>query len=429
MLIDHLPDHRARRRSVIPRLLSRWRPWGLMACVLGALSSSPLHAQEGSPAAADSAIGVPERDVIDVLRSLTGRRMSDPSLSGELPIGLAWALLPSFSYNPVYGFAFGASATGAGRLSRTPHSHVSRLWTGASYSTTGQIQVEVRGDVFLHDDRYLILLDGRYLDTSRSTWGLGRVEPGQEEYEMDYRLLRGYLRLLYRIEGVVYAGVGYHTDTFSNIVDERGEAGESTPYLEYTGSLAERAHSGGLSINLLADARDNPVNPTQGYYLSSSFRSYLTDLGADMHWQELLLEFRAYPLVPARSRNRLGVWILNWFTFGDPPYLGLPYIGGDTYGRSGRGFLQGRIRARDLTYVEGEYRFDLTRDGLLGAVAFGGATWVSDPETGIFGKPNGSGGAGLRLKFNKHSDANLTVDAGWGSEGSFGIFIGMGEAF
>jgi hypothetical protein len=38
-------------------------------------------------------------------------------------------------------------------------------------------------------------------------------------------------------------------------------------------------------------------------------------------------------------------------------------------------------------------------------------------------------GAGLRLKLNKHSGANLAVDYGFGLNGSKGFFVNLGEVF
>ena len=57
---------------------------------------------------------VPQRDVIDVLNEWVFGRRIEPKLEGSTRTGLAWSILPTLSYNPVYGFAFGASATGAG---------------------------------------------------------------------------------------------------------------------------------------------------------------------------------------------------------------------------------------------------------------------------------------------------------------------------
>lgn len=401
------------------------------AVIVGAAAlflTPPAFPQAATPADARPDSIVAKRDVIDVLKSMTGREVNHLELAGEFRSGLAWTLLPSIGYNPLYGVTFGASASGAGRFGHDPQSHISRIVTGANYSTTGQIQADFRSNLFVKGDGQLILVDARFLDTSRPTYGLGPVNPAQQEYPMDYHMLRTYLNYLWRVDDPLYAGIGIHYDQFTNIVDHRAAAGELTPYVAYTGSNPTEARSVGESFNLIADARDNPVNPRGGYYLAATFTNFGRDLGSDDNWQEVQAEFRAYPRVPRGSQNRLALWGLAWMTFGKTPYLNLPSNGGDTYGKTGRGYLQARIRAKNLGYLEAEYRTDLTRDGLLGVVGFINMTVASEQETGVFGVPDWAGGFGLRLKFNKRSDTNLVVDFGWGQNSS-GVYFGMGEAF
>jgi hypothetical protein len=136
------------------------------------------------------------------------------------------------------------------------------------------------------------------------------------------------------------------------------------------------------------------------------------------------IEMRLYPHMPASTRNVLGFWLYSWFTFGHAPYLNLPSSGWDTYGRAARGYLQGRIRGTDQVYLETEYRRGITADGLLGVVGFVNLTVTTNPETNTFSRGDLGGGVGLRLKFNKHTNTNLTVDFGWGRDDSHGLFLG-----
>jgi hypothetical protein len=117
-----------------------------------------------------------------------------------------------------------------------------------------------------------------------------------------------------------------------------------------------------------------------------------------------------------------------WMTYGPAPYLDLPAIGWDTYGRSGRGYVQGRLRALNQIYTEAEYRAALTRDGLLGAVAFVNLT-VSTRTAGAFGRGDPGGGIGLRMQFIKRTRTNLTLDYGWGNAASKGLYLGTQEVF
>ena len=410
---------------------------GSLLLTLGPALAAPGAAVAQAPPAPDTvfaasdtsdAAPVPQVDALDLLnRYLLGRRI-EPEIEVSNKVGLAWAILPSISYNPVYGAAFGLSATGAGKRGAKVGRYSSVSVSG-NVSTTGQIQAQVRGDVFSPSGDYMSKGDFRYLDTARSTWGLGRITEDQEEYAMDFKLYRAYLTYYRRIGGPVFLGLGYHYDGFAEIVDERAAQGETTPFTEYSGGAVSRTDASGMSLNLLGDTRDNLVNASSGYYLSMSLRNYWRGLGSDANWQEMWAEMRVYPHVPRRSGNVLAFWMYTWFTFGPAPYLNLPSNGWDTYGRGARGYLAGRVRGPAQGYLEAEYRMRLSRNGLWGAVVFVNLTSTSDPETQIFGPGDPGAGVGLRMKFNKRSNANLAIDYGWGRYGSGGAFFGLSEVF
>jgi len=402
----------------------------VLALWVALLTAPALSAQTENPlpeAAADTGATVPQRDAMDVISKLLHKRV-EPELSGTTRTGLSWAILPTFSYNPVYGVALGAMVSGAGQRGSSS-ARFSNLAISGNYSTEGQIQAQVRGEVFSTSGNELLKIDARYLDTTRSTWGLGGIDPGQEEFPMSFQLVRLYGTMYRRTSGPVFVGLGYHYDEFMNIEDDRAKQGETTPFTAYSGSGVSKTAASGVSINVLGDTRDNLVNPLKGYYLSASFRNYLDVLGSDKNWQEMLLEMRLYPHLPGSSRNVLGFWLYSWFTFGDAPYLNLPSNGWDTYGRGARGYLQGRIRGANQIYFETEYRRGLTRDGLWGAVVFVNGTATTSPETNTFSRADMGVGGGLRMKFNKHTNTNLTLDYGWGRDDSKGFFLGMTEVF
>ncbi|MBL4676481.1 MAG: hypothetical protein JKY70_09805, partial [Mucilaginibacter sp.] len=114
---------------------------------------------------------------------------------------------------------------------------------------------------------------------------------------------------------------------------------------------------------------------------------------------------------------------------GKPPYLDLPANTWDQYNGTGRGYIQGRFRGAQMVYGEAEYRFGLTRNGLLGGVVFGNAESFSAAPGSALQKVQPGYGVGLRLKLNKVSKTNIAVDYGFGSQGSKGIFVTVGEIF
>jgi len=411
--------------------LALWAVFGLAGYAPAARAMQP------SPSAPDSAVAapdtsatapVPQIDIFDVLNRYILKREVKPELEGTTRTGLSWSILPSISYNPVYGASFGVSATGAGKRGSTEAKYSSISISG-NVATSGQVQAQVRGDVFSPSGKFLTKGDFRYLDTQRSTWGLGPFEESQPEYPMDYKLYRAYATVYRRVNGPVFAGIGFHYDAFAEIVDEFAQNGETTPFTTYSGGAVSRTVSSGFSLNVLSDTRDNLVNASSGHFLSFSLRDYGKGLGSDVNWQEMWTEMRVYPHFPRESRNVLAFWLYGWMSFGHAPYLNLPANGWDTYGRGARGYLAGRIRGSSQLYLETEYRMVLTRNGLFGAVVFLNLTGTTEPVTGIIGRTDLGYGTGLRVKFNKRSAANLAVDLAWGRDQVGRIFFGLSEAY
>ncbi|HMC84199.1 MAG TPA: hypothetical protein VKI61_01680, partial [Chitinophagaceae bacterium] len=126
----------------------------------------------------------------------------------------------------------------------------------------------------------------------------------------------------------------------------------------------------------------------------------------------------------------LALWNFDWLTTnGTPPYLILPSTGWDDNYNTGRGYIQGRYRGRKMLYFESEYRFGITRNGLLGGVAFANLENFSSDLSSEYSKVFPGYGVGLRIKLNKFSGANLCVDYGFGQNGSHGFFVNLGEVF
>jgi outer membrane protein assembly factor BamA len=394
----------------------------LVACA----AAPAARAQESSASAPDTA-AVPLKDVGDVLGAMLGRKAVRTEVI-EQRAGLSITLLPSVGYNPSYGTFVGASVSIGGWLGDPKTTDLSAGSAGASYSTTGQISVQFKSDFYLPDNRWALKGDWRYLDTSQPTFGLG-PQPDGTSYPMDFVLYRLHQTVYKRIkESEVYVGFGYHFDRYDEIHDERAALGEPTPYSLYSGGVPSRSQSSGVSANILIDTRDNAINAAHGLYWNASLRSYAKAIGSDQDRQSLWSDFRHYVPLSRSKRQVLGIWNYLWFTFGHAPYLDLPAIGWDTYGRSARGFLQGHIRAENLVYAEFEYRTTFTRNELWGGAAFVNLTAPSAAD-GSFGSFEPGYGVGLRMKFNKRTNTNLAVDAARGQDETTRLFFGLQEVF
>ena len=82
-----------------------------------------------------------------------------------------------------------------------------------------------------------------------------------------------------------------------------------------------------------------------------------------------------------------------------------------------------------MLYGEAEYRYKITADGVLGGTVFlNGETFNAERGTSLQSIQPGFG-PGLRVKLNKVSNTNISINYGFGNEDSRGLFISVGEAF
>jgi hypothetical protein len=81
-----------------------------------------------------------------------------------------------------------------------------------------------------------------------------------------------------------------------------------------------------------------------------------------------------------------------------------------------------------MLYLEGEYRFVISRNQLFGGAVFANASSFTNLNNRFDGILPAAG-AGLRLRFNKFSRTNVAIDYAIGKGGSKGIFLNLGEVF
>lgn len=245
---------------------------------------------------------------------------------------------------------------------------------------------------------------------------------------MDYNYFRFYQTVLRKISRSFFIGAGYNLDYHWKISHEGNINGTPSDYAKY--EKTKQTTSSGLTLNALLDSRDNPINSNKGVYTNLQLRNNFKALGSNSNWRSVIVDFRKYFAFPLKSQNTLAFWSYNVLVIdGKPPYLDLPSTGWDSYNATGRGFIQGRYRGTKMVYLESEYRFKISSNGLFGGVVFvNEESFSSVPGSRLQSFQTGFG-TGLRIKLNKKSNTNLAIDYGFGTQGSQGLFISVGEVF
>jgi hypothetical protein len=341
-----------------------------------------------------------------------------------------FSAFPAVGYTLQTGFAGVITANAAFFTSEHNHEtqNISTVLTSIAYTAKSQTIFPIASSIWTRNNEYNILSDWRFLKYPSATFGLGGYTQQDSSYTLDYSYIKLHQSILKKISTDFYAGIGYDLDYFWNIEEVDLPPGHESDFEKYGYAATERASGPSLAVKY--DNRRNPINPQKGIYANVLFQPKFKFMGSDANWQSLLLEFRSYIPFPSGSRNILAFWSYNWFTLGGtPPYLLLPSTGWDEYSNTGRGYVQGRFRSLNMIDQEAEYRFVVSRNGLFGGVVFVNAETFSDVLTGKYGVISPGAGLGVRIKLNKFSRTNLALDYAWGTQGSQGFFVNLGEVF
>ena len=383
-----------------------------------------------------SKIVVPTRDIFDVLRQL--RHKPPPAEPEDPQKKLMVAAAPVISYNPASGVGIGAAGNVAFFRGFPQTTSISSVVASLIVTSKKQLLFNGKFDVSTADNRWVLHGDNRVYFTSQDTYGLGTSTVPDDAINTKYNFLRFYETAYRRVYRRLYLGAGLLYNLHSSVKpDEEFESvWPDSPYVTYSqerGFDPDSQTSAGASVSVVLDSRDGAINPSRGWYSSLEYQTFFEGfLGGTSTWQQLNLDLRTYVRLSTDARHRLAVWLYgNLVTGGEAPYFDLPATAMDTYGRSGRGYVQGRFRGERLAYGEVEYRWTVKRNGLLGIVAFLNTETLSDEDEGeeLFDSFATGAGVGLRLMMNKRSKTNLAFDVGRGNDGKLRIYFAVQEAF
>jgi outer membrane protein assembly factor BamA len=367
-----------------------------------------------------------QEDAMDVIVKVVKINRNSVSDSENLQPGkLYTSVFPAIGYALSNGVTFILASNYSFYTSSLNSTNLSAISLNPLYSLKHQVIVPLISSIWLKDNKINILGDYRYYQYPSYTFGLGGKRLLAQSDSVDYSYIKISQEVLYRLGHNLYGGIGYNLDYHYNI----HELGDDPQYETYNNEVTKTTSSG-LVGRLKYDDRVNINNPKNAFYANFVYRDNLTFLGSDNNWQEVEVEFRKYISLSPYRQSVLAFWSWNEFTFGNNvPYFDLPSTGWDDYSNSGRGYIQGRFRGTGIIYLEGEYRFDILNNGLLGGVVFVNGESVPNYPANSFTDIHPGGGIGLRLKMNKYSNTNLCVDYGFGDEGSRGFFFNVGEVF
>ena len=392
--------------------------------------STAVHGQSGPAVYAPSnptiQRKVAEKDLGDVVHGLFTHR--DAVAAGDENTKKHFSIIPAVGYTLQTGFAGLVSANLSYFNDTAGSSKMSSISTSITYSQYHQKIIPLQASIWTKGNQFNFITDIRYIAYPSDIYGLGGRTDPNKGYTINFSGIKIHQTVLKSVSENLYMGVGYYFDKFWNM-----QAIDQLTRVEnrrLTKELGTEETASGPVVRFSYDTRLNQLNPQQGVYYNITYRSSLKSLGSDSNWQSLQIDARTYVHLPKNSRNVLGFWIMDWLTAnGTPPYMLLPSTGWDDTYNTGRGYIQGRFRGRNMLYFESEYRYNISANGLIGGVAFVNIQNFSSDLSAQYSRIIPGYGAGLRIKLNKQSGANLCIDYGFGQNGSRGFFVNLGEVF
>lgn len=366
-----------------------------------------------------------QRDLMDMMHSYFhfGSASSGDDSVGSKPV---MSVVPAAGYALQSRIAILLSGNMAFRTSAD--ARISVINFSTSYTQNAQFTLPLLWNIWSKNNSYNFIGDMRFYAYPQNTYGLGSDSGPWNQDPMNYNYFRFSETALRHIAGNLYLGAGYVMDNHWGISHQSPISITFPGFSNY--NTATHTVSSGFTLSGIYDSRDNTINPSGGFYAMYQFRENLTALGSTTPWNSLVLDVRKYFKFPANSNNILAFWSYDWLTLsGAPPYLDLPSTMWDANTNAGRGYIQGRFRGAQMVYAETEYRYAITRDGLIGGVFFlNMQSFSAAPGTRLQTVQPGYG-PGLRVKLNKVSKTNISMDYGFGTQGSHGLFVNVGELF
>ena len=287
------------------------------------------------------------------------------------------------------------------------------------YSTRGQFSAETSTSAFTANERWYLLFRGGFIDNYERFWGYTAATSVNDRFlEMRYNRLYLQSRATRNLGASVFAGMAASFSRHANTVFSP----EGTEPLPALPAGPVNVTIGGAGLVLTLDRRDNQFSPTRGYYADAGALLNFDLRSGRYAYTTLAFDLRRYQ---EWDRSVVAVQTLFWLANGEMPLLEKWRLGGSN---SMRGLFQGRYRDNNLWTGQAEYRYSLHR--LVKLVAFAGLGNTA-PTTGRLFRETvqASYGTGVRLLVNKDKKVYFRTDFAWSSNGQFGYYIRLGDAF
>lgn len=327
------------------------------------------------------------------------------------------APVPILAYKPETRWIFGLSVTAIFRTHKDSITRPSYIRTNVSYSQEHQLAIIPALEYFSKGNKINIRGKYTYTDFGENYYGIGNETPTSNKELYTFAMHKANLKLAYQFFPKLYAGVQYNFEKMYRVIaDSVGILNTEMP-IGYNGYSAS-----GAGFTVYYDNRDNVYFPYKGSFVELSNVFYNKTLGSEYTFVNITLDARKY--LQLWKANILAMQAYINLNDGNIPFRMQGVLGSDMFMR---GYYNGRYRDKHAMAFQAEFRKTIW--GPVGMVVFAGGGTVAnqkgDLAKGI--KPNY--GLGLRIKMIPKERVNISIDYGFGTQGTKALYVGMHEAF
>lgn len=296
-------------------------------------------------------------------------------------------------------------------------------------STNGSLQVSVKANLYLKEDKIRITGELWRKDMPDNYYGVGyaaaRNTPKSDSTTAYHRSWsRLFAKVAYQYKPKYFLG-GIYDATSTEASELNPVMQQDADVLRYGTTVKNR----GLGVVMQYDSRDVPVNAYTGLFLDLSVVDYGRAWGGSNEFWTVDMDYRQY--IPVGHRHTVAWEVRARTNFGDVPWTELSQIGTPW---DLRGYTWGQYRDELMTYAMGEYRHMFNRrtpnrkgslESRLGFTTWLGIGAVAE-DIGSIPAALPNAGFGIRLETEKRS--NVRVDYGVGTNSS-AFYVTFYEAF
>jgi hypothetical protein len=326
--------------------------------------------------------------------------------------------LPIIYYTPETRLALGAGGVLHYRLGRDKgKTRPSSIWFLGVYTMNSQIQVQLRPEIYLPLNAFILNAVLKYDRFPQKFFGIGSDVPASAAEGFTPETLGLSLSLKRKIVSSLFGGIEYQVErTLMQKIEPGGALATGTILGSQGGVIS------GLGMSLTWDSRDNVIFPRRGVYFLLVADFYNSALGSDYHYSASRFDLRTF--IPVRETHVLALQFCIRNTGGNPPFYELSMLGGASIMR---GYYSGQYRDMALLAFQAEYRLPLYKR-LSMAGFFGLGDVAPSLRTIKLNRLKYSIGGGIRYKIDPREGTNVRLDFAWGRH-STGFYMTVQEAF